>query len=377
MVQAELTATVPAGTPAVPAAGRRHRGRGRGRFALLIGALTIGLWLSLTFAVTVGPVAIPLTRVWSVIGHHVLPGVFGDDRVTRPQDEIVWQLRVPRVLLGALVGAGLAVVGAGLQALVRNPLADPYVFGMTPGATVGATIVIVSGASALGTYSLSLAAFIGAIVAFVIVLGLARSRGSLSPIRLILAGVAVSYTMGAISSAILYLGANNTADTGAAAQVMFWQLGGLAGATWSQVLLPGLAVLLGTTLLLLHARQLNALLVGEETATTLGVDLTRFRRRVFTLSALMTGVIVAVSGGIGFVGLMLPHAVRILVGPDHRRVLPACVLLGAIYLVWADVLARTVAAPEEIPIGIVTALFGAPVFLAILRARHRVGGVRE
>ena len=202
---------------------------------------------------------------------------------------------------------------------------------------------------------------------------LARLGGGLSPARLILAGVAVAYTMSALTSFLVFM-ARTTSDQGVAQAVLFWLLGSLGGARWSQLWLPASAVLAGTLLLMLQARSLNALLVGDETAATLGIDLRRFRRQLFVLSALLTGVIVSVAGGIGFIGLMVPHAVRMLIGADHRRVLPVAMLLGATFLIWADVLARTVASPQELPIGIVTALFGTPFFVVIMRHRGRAAG---
>ncbi|MGH3998453.1 MAG: FecCD family ABC transporter permease, partial [Pseudonocardiaceae bacterium] len=264
----------------------------------------------------------------------------------------------------------LAVVGTALQALVRNPLADPYVFGITSGASVGATAVLIFGVTIVGQQSVSAAAFLGAVVAFALVLVLARLGGGLSPARLILAGVAVAYTMSALTSFLVFM-ARTTSDQGIAQAVLFWLLGSLGGARWDQLGIPAVAVVCGTALLVLQARSLNALLVGDETAATLGVDPRRFRGQLFVLCALLTGVIVAVAGGIGFVGLMVPHTVRMLVGADHRRVLPVAMLLGATFLIWADVLARTVASPLELPIGIVTALFGTPFFVLIMRQRGK------
>lgn len=222
----------------------------------------------------------------------------------------------------------------------------------------------------LGLYSVSAAAFLGAVVAFSLVLLLARLGGGLSPARLILAGVAVAYTMSALTSFLVFM-ARSASDQGVAQAVLFWLLGSLGGARWEQLGVPAAAVVGGTALLLLQSRSLNALLVGDETAATLGIDLRRFRGQLFVLSALLTGVIVSVAGGIGFVGLMVPHAVRMLVGADHRRVLPVAMFLGAAFLIWADVLARTVASPLELPIGIVTALFGTPFFVLIMRQRGR------
>lgn len=336
--------------------------------------MVAALFLSVTLAVIVGAVSISPEVVWRIAAHHASLGLVGDPGVPPSVDQIVWELRLPRVLLAACVGAGLAVVGAVLQALVRNPLADPYVFGISAGASVGATIVVVLGISILGAASISAAAFLGALVAFGCVLLLARSTGGVSPMRLLLAGVAVAYAMSSITSGILFFAAGQQSDAGKAQQVMFWLLGGLAGANWSQVLLPAAVVVAGTLVLMLQARPLNALAFGEEAALTLGVNLATFRLELFTLAALITGIMVAVSGGIGFIGLMLPLAVRLVVGPDMRRVLPLSALAGAVFLIWADVVARTAAAPREIPIGVVTALVGAPAFAIILRSRQRSTG---
>ncbi len=330
--------------------------------------MTVGLVLSITAGVSIGAVPIAPLDVWGIVAHHLLPTVFTEGSWTSAHDQIVWSLRLPRVLLGAFVGGGLAVVGTALQSLVRNPLADPYVFGITSGASVGATCVLVFGIGALGTYSMSAAAFLGAVVAFSLVLVLARLGGGLSPARLILAGVSVAYAMSALTSFLVFM-ARSASDNGVAQAVLFWLLGSLGGARWSLLGLPAIAVTCGTALLLLQARSLNALLVGDETAATLGIDLRRFRKQLFVLSALLTGVIVAVAGGIGFVGLMIPHTARMLVGSDHRRVLPVGMLLGASFMIWADILARTVASPQELPIGIVTALFGTPFFVLIMRQR--------
>ena len=349
---------------------------GGGRTTLVVAGLSFGLLATLTLAVMIGSVPIPPGRVWQIILHHILPGLFDGDWPIS-QDQIVWQIRLPRVLLGAFVGASLAVVGATLQAIVRNPLADPYVFGITSGASVGAVVVILFGITTFGVYSLSAAAFLGALMALVLVYGLAQRAGQLSPIRLILAGVAISYVLSAITSFIIFQ--SDTAASGALRAVLFWLLGGLGGARWSYLALPAACVGAGTFYLVLHARHLNALLFGDETAMSLGIDANRLRKRLFTLTALLTGVTVAVSGGIGFVGLMMPHIVRLLVGSDHRRVLPVSALLGAIFLIWVDVLARTLVAPEELPIGIITALTGGPFFVWLLRRRQSgelVGGTR-
>jgi iron complex transport system permease protein len=279
------------------------------------------------------------------------------------QANIIWEIRFPRVLLGGLVGAGLAVVGATMQALVRNPLADPYLLGVSSGASLGAVAVILLGISWFGIYSLSVAAFLGALCAFVLVYVLARQGGRLTTGRLVLAGVAVSYVLSAAMNVLIY----NAPNGEQVKSVVFWLLGSLGGARWAYLGLPALILVAGTLLLIVQSRTLNALSAGEETAATLGVNTTRFRQQSFALTSLITGTLVALSGGIGFVGLMLPHIVRLLVGADHRRLLPVAALSGAIFLIWVDVLARTLVAPEELPIGVITALLGAPFFIWLMR----------
>jgi iron complex transport system permease protein len=334
------------------------------RYKLLIVAMVVILLISLTLAVMIGPVPIPPLRVWQIALSQVFPNITGD--WTQAQVQIVWLIRFPRVLLAFFVGAGLSVVGVIMQALVRNPLADPFILGISSGASVGAVLVILFGIfSFFGVYALSFGAFLGALLAFFVVFFLARRQGHLSSTRLILIGVAVSSLFEAVTSFLAIKAGSGEATR----RVLFWLLGGLSGTTWTDLILPVLALLLGIGYLLLQTRSLNALLIGEETARTLGTDTDRFRKQLFFVTSLLTGVIVAVSGVIGFVGLMIPHSVRFLVGSDHRRVLPVSLLLGGIFLIWADVLARTIVAPEELPIGIITALFGAPFFIWLMQGK--------
>lgn len=339
-------------------------------FSVVLLALLFGLVASVTLAVVVGPVYISPVTVWGIALHEAFGGLVRPDW-SEAEAQIVWRIRAPRVLLAAVVGAGLAVVGVALQAAVRNPLADPFILGGSSGASVGAVLVIVVGLSGFGIYSLSMAAFLGALGAFVLVLALARGAGGFaSPVRLILSGVAVSYALSAVTS-VLVLRAD---DPERIRSVFFWTLGSLSGARWEYLTFPALALVVGSALLVLQARPLNTLLLGEESATTLGVDAAALRRRLVILAGLMTGTMVAVSGSVGFVGLMVPHAVRLLTGADHRRVLPAAALSGAILLVWVDVIARTAVAPEELPLGIVTSLLGAPFFLWLMRRRGNAFG---
>lgn len=279
---------------------------------------------------------------------------------------------MPRVLLGAVVGAGLAVAGTVLQALVRNQLADPFLLGASSGASAGAVLVIVYGAGAgLAALTVPLAAFAGSMGALVAVYAMARRGGTMTTGRLILAGVAVQYILSALTSLVLVLAAHPDQIR----TVLFWTLGGLGGARWDELALPSAALLVGTGLLLALARPLDLLLAGEEGAHTLGLDTARFRAAVFVLTSLVIGVLVAYSGAIGFVGLMVPHAARMVVGAGHRALLPVAALGGAVFLVLADLVARTAAAPEEIPVGVVTALIGGPFFLWMLRRSSRTEGI--
>ena len=374
----------PAEAPDSPAPGKKRERRRMSRGAashrrestelapginlgLILGALGVAFVLSVTLAVTIGPVFISPVTVWHIIASHLLGVPSGD--WTAGQDHIVWLIRLPRVLLAGLVGAGLAVVGVAMQATVRNPLADPYLLGTSSGASVGAVLVIMLGINFLAPYSLSILAFVGAVGSFAIVFAIAQTGGRVSPTRLILAGVATAYVLSAITSLILFLG-----DERALRSVLFWMLGTLAGAEWSFLGLPAAALLLGVSVLILRYRSMNALLAGDETAITLGVDPQKLRRQLLVLTALITGVMVAVSGAIGFVGLMMPHIVRLVVGADHRMVLPASAFTGAIFLIWVDVGARTIVQPQEIPVSVITALVGAPFFLWMLRWRRQAYG---
>jgi iron complex transport system permease protein len=284
--------------------------------------------------------------------------------VSSAQDSIVWLIRAPRVVLGALVGAGLALVGTALQAVTRNPLADPHLLGVSSGAALGAVIVVLYLGEFIGLLSLPLAAFVGALVSMLLVLAIASRGGRLESDRLLLAGVAVSFVMMAASNLLLFLG-----DHHAASSVIFWMLGGLGLARWELLWLPALCLMLALLLLLGLARALNALMAGEHSAVSLGLEPRRVRLLVFVCASLLTGVLVSLSGAIGFVGLILPHIARFLVGAEHRRLLPVSALLGALFLVWVDVAARTLLAPQDLPIGIATAAIGGVFFVLLLRRR--------
>lgn len=321
--------------------------------------------LVLVLSAATGPVAVsPLDAAKIVIGH-LIPGMpwMSDGTLTPLQDQAVWQFRVPRSLLAALSGAGLALAGAMMQAVVRNPLAEPYILGVSSGASVGAVLVIVSGGATFLGLTMSGAAFVGAMVACILVAMLARIRGELSPTRMILAGVALGALLSAVTSYLTL-----TTDAQNVVSVMFFLLGSVSAADMSSLLIPAVALAIACIAVFGLSRSMNALLAGDESAMAVGVRTTRLRGLLLVLASLLTGAIVAVSGGIGFVGLVVPHMARLLVGSDHRRMLPITVLGGALFLMVADLLARTVAMPTEIPLGILTAFVGAPFFLWLMRS---------
>ena len=324
------------------------------------------LLASVTAAVTVGPAGIAPLDVWASVGHH-LAGLLGGATADEPPlgrllDGIVWDLRLPRVLTAAAVGAGLAVAGAVMQSLTRNPLADPYLLGLSSGASLGAVAVLVLGVALL----LPVAAFAGAVLALAAALGLAGSLGTLTPARTVLAGLAVGQLCAAGTSFVIFWSATGDSYR----EILAWLMGSLAGAGWTAAATAGIAVLVLGTVLVGGGRTLDAFAFGDTAAAALGIEVTRTRWSMLTVVALLTGALVAVSGSIGFVGLILPHAVRLIVGPGHRRLLPIAALAGATFLVWADTAARTLFEPRELPVGIVTAFIGAPVFALLLWRRR-------
>lgn len=295
-----------------------------------------------------------------------------DPAIDAAVDAIVWDIRLPRTLLALVVGAGLAIAGTGIQTLVRNPLADPYLLGVSSGASVGATAVITLGIlTSAGLWALSLGALLGALGASVLVFGIAMLQGGLTPLRLVLTGTVLSAAFSSVASFMVF----KSAEPQAAQSVLFWLLGSVSGATWEQLWLPTLTVAVSLVLLVAASSWLDALAIGPETAAALGVPVRTLRIGVFVLVSILVGVLVAVAGGIGFVGLVLPHLARLLVGPRHRVALPVVALAGAVFLVWVDIAARIAVRPTEIPLSVVTGLIGAPVFLLLLgRRTYQFGG---
>ncbi|WP_116113260.1 FecCD family ABC transporter permease [Amycolatopsis ruanii] len=338
---------------------------------LAVPVLVVVLGVSVVVGVALGPTVIPLPDTLRYLAAALTGGSLDAAEITGYS--IVWQVRTPRVLLAAVVGAGLSVIGVAVQAMVRNALADPFILGVSSGASVGASAVVSFGLfGALGVYALSAAAFLGALEASVLVYVAARGRAGLTPLRLVLTGVALAYGFQALMSVIVFF-----APFGEAARsVLFWLLGSLGGATWGSLPVAVAAVGLAVVVLLRRSRALDVLALGDESAASLGLDADALRRELFLLTAVVTGALVAVSGAVGFVGLVLPHLVRMVAGPGHRRVLVLAPLAGAIFLIWVDLASRTLFAPRELPLGVITALIGVPVFVGLLRGRGYLFGGR-
>ncbi|RZQ64922.1 iron ABC transporter permease [Amycolatopsis suaedae] len=323
-------------------------------------ALLAATVVALATGVTLGTVGVDTAELWRILGHHLL-GIGSAGSLDPIDDAIIWDQRAPRVFLALIVGAGLSVAGVVLQAVVRNPLAEPYILGVSSGASAAAVAVLTLGAAAVGGLGVSAAAFAGAMLALGLVLLLGRRGGQLAPTRLLLAGVAIGYLLQAVTS---YLQIKASPDQ--LAGVVFWLLGSLSGARWDQLGLPAAIVTACTVLLFAQSRRLNLLLLGDDAAAALGAQLTRLRVGLLVTAALLTGAVISVAGGVGFVGLVVPHVVRLLVGAEHRKLLPAAALAGACYLALVDLLGR-VLSDTELPLGILTAVIGVPFLLWLLR----------
>lgn len=341
--------------------------RGRLSPGIVLPTLLIVTVLSAVCALAFGSEMLPVSAVVDVIHSR-----FGGPAVTRSELAIVWGIRAPRVLLGLAVGAGLAVAGAVVQTLVRNALADPHLLGVSSGASVGATAVITTGLFAgAGVWALSFGAMIGALGAAILVFVIATLQGGITPLRLVLTGTVTASALSAIASFLVL----RTNDSQAAQSVLFWLLGSLAGASWDKLWAPVIVVILLTAAVFALHGWLDALAAGPDVAASLGIPVRTLRNVLFGVLAALVGTMVAVSGAIGFVGLVIPHVTRMIVGARHRVVLPAAALIGASFLVWVDVVARTSLRPTEIPLSVVTGVIGAPLFLLLLgRRRYRFGG---
>jgi len=341
----------------------------RRRRLLVLTVMGLALVAAVIIAVALGAVSVPVVTSAKIILNRVpLLGRLIDTTWTPTQETIIASVRLPRVLLAMLVGMGLALAGAIFQSLFRNPMADPSYIGASQGAALGATIAFFIGINVGwgGLSTVPVFAFVGSLLSVLVVYFIARAGGRVSVTSLLLVGIAISSFLGSIVSLLLVISEDRMHN------IFFWLMGGLGTGNWDMVLavLPFIAV--GAVVSTFMARDLNLLMLGEERASQLGLETDRFKWILLGVASLVVGAAVSVSGIIGFVGLMTPHIVRLLTGPDHRYLIPGSLLGGGLFLVIADTLARTVMAPTELPVGIVTAFFGAPFFIYLLKRRRNV-----
>ena len=338
------------------------------RKKLILGSLFVAFVLTLFAAINIGPANISIATTARILLSRIpfLGGLISETW-TPVQEAVVIAIRLPRVLTGAIVGAALAVAGCAMQGLFRNPMASPYILGVSSGAAFGAALAIVLGVS-IGGFGIPAAAFIFATVAVFTAYYVALDRGKVSVATLLLAGIAMAALFSAMVSFINYVAGEKLSA------VVFWIMGGLWASDWSKFLIALPLILPGVLGIFLFSKDLNLMLLGEETAVNLGVNIEGVKKIILALSALVTAAAVCISGVIGFVGLIIPHIVRIFVGSDHKVLIPASCLVGAIFLILADTIARTLIHPTELPVGLVTALFGAPFFLFLLRRKKSVMG---
>lgn len=333
------------------------------RIALALASL-LALALSVALAVTIGEMHIPLGTALRALGNGLLDL---DLPVSAIQQGVIFDYRLSRALMAGLCGGALALSGAILQALLRNPLAEPYVLGISAGASTGAVAVLILGVGIGGAaLTLSAGAFVGSCAALAVVALLATGAGGASD-RVILAGVATSQLFNAATATIV----TTLASAEQARGVMFWLLGNFGGVRWPDLLVAAPVALIGFAICMLHAKALDAFAFGVDAAAALGVAITRVKVVLFATTAVMTAAMVSIVGTVGFVGLIIPHAARFLVGSGHARLLPACLVVGAIFMILADILSRVLIPQQVLPIGVVTALFGAPVFALILHRARR------
>ncbi len=336
------------------------------RTFLMITGSAAGCLVLLYLCTIIGITSIPLDEINRILIAKLLPFPGNDSVSASVNASIIWNVRMPRVVLGFLVGGGLAVCGAAYQGIFKNPMADPYLLGVSSGAALGASIGIVLhiSKSFAGLSGTALMAFAGAFLTILLVYGISRRGGRVPVASLLLSGIAVSQSLTAFMSLIMIFNVDSMN------QIVFWTLGSLNGTSWKQVVLVVPHIVLGLVLLMASARELDVMLLGEETAAQLGIHTERLKKKVLIASSVITAAMVSVTGIIGFVGLVVPHVVRLLLGPKHRTLLPFSLMFGGTFLVICDTLARSLSS-REIPVGIITAAFGGPFFIYLLRQSKR------
>lgn len=341
-------------------------------FRLLLAGLIVTLSSSVIASSNIGAMSIPLADAWSAITNKTLfMPLPNDDHISLAQENVIWELRLPRIALAVDIGAGLALAGVVMQASVQNELAEPCILCMSAGASFGATLAIMFRSASWALFGMGatpLFAFIGASVSTFGVLALASAGGKMTSSKLVLSGMVLNALFTALSNFVITI----AADAEGMLDLKFWTTGSLVRANWDNVFAPILLVACVFTFFCTQFRPLNILLTSDEAAMALGINTARRRWIHLCLSSLMVGMLVAAAGTIGFVGLMIPHIARALVGPDYRRLIPAAALAGSIFMLWADAFARTLISNSEVPIGILTALVGAPFFAIIMLKQNHI-----
>lgn len=341
----------------------------KNNYKLILAILTLTLIFSIGFFSTIGTANVNVVDTFKIVGSKmpIIKKYVDASKISDSYKTIIWSIRLPRVLLGVLVGASLSTAGAAFQGMFKNPMADPYVIGISSGAALGAAISIVFTlkVSILGISPISISAFIGALIAVFLVYNIAKVKNKVPVTTLLLAGVAVGQLLTAIMSFLMVIYSKDMT------KIIYWTLGSLSGKGWGPLVKISIPTILSIVIVNFFSRDLNIMLTGEESAHSLGVEVEKTKIYVLLLGTFMTSMVVSVSGIIGFVGLIIPHIVRIIVGPDHKILLPASALIGGIFMIFADTIARTIISPVEVPVGIITALFGGPFFIYLLRNKKK------
>ncbi len=337
--------------------------------SIMLLILFIVLIISICVFATIGTANISVSEtVKIVISRLPYIGSYVDiDKIPQSHFIIILKVRLPRVLLGVLVGAALSSVGAAFQGMFKNPMADPYVIGISSGAALGASIIIISGLniSLLKLSSVSIGAFLGAMISTFIVYFISKIKNKVPINTLLLSGIAVGQLFTAIMSFLMVI---HTKDVN---KIIFWTLGSFSSKGWDELIPITVPVLFSIAVLNFFSRDLNVMLTGEESARSMGIEVERVKLTILVICAFMTAMVVSVSGIIGFIGLIIPHIIRLVIGPDHRILLPSSALVGGIFMIFADTIARTIISPTEVPVGIITAMFGAPFFLYLLLKKKK------
>ena len=331
--------------------------------------LILVLLFSMGLFSTIGTANVNIIDTFKIIGSKlpIINKYIDTSEIKDSYKTIILYIRLPRVLLGVLVGASLSTAGVAFQGMLKNPMADPYVIGISSGAALGATISIVfnMNVNLFGVSTISIAAFIGALLSVFVVYNIAKVKNKVPVTTLLLSGIAVGQFLTAIMSFLMIVYSKDID------KIIFWTLGSLAGKGWDSITKISIPVILSIIMVNIFARDLNIMLTGEESAHSLGVEVEKTKIYILLLGTFMTSMVVSISGIIGFVGLIIPHIVRMIVGPDHRILLPSSALAGGIFMIFADTIARTIISPVEIPVGIITALSGGPFFIYLLRKKKK------